>query len=472
MSDRYQVDEFKNRYGEDYKKLLDEVITECRALKNGKFSKQISDVYSRPGDGFKDSNKIAAKLRQRGKSASIKACLELNDVVGLTVVVQYNDQVGIVLEALKRALKIKDISVSKPEKHDNKAGYYATHVVCAKLVGSDSLQCEIQVKTVLHDAWASKLHDLTYKPGGMLDPRLSQLMASIAVTLENLENQSITIRDMIEASWDVEADARKAARVQFFENMLEYRRATWRDALDTEMKDLSDELEKRADHYAKAKDGDSKLQKLMAGIEKCCGDPDRIRYAWIISGRVAMIRNTPAIIRSFSKNADQWLEKAPTILSTINAKEISAVPLMFYVLGDIDLAVDYSTSIKSRPWFSKLPDAVRLQIEFNEATFLTEREYHAPSKKEQRKALRVYVEEILERAVATEEERSSIADTMGLVKITFGENKDEVRAGIEECISASQDATEDEKSVSAAYVDLNMRLGWRRYFELEAIRKR
>jgi ppGpp synthetase/RelA/SpoT-type nucleotidyltranferase len=474
MSDRYHVDDFKNGYGGDYKKLLDEVIAECLSLKSGKFRKQISDVYQRPGDGFKTSKKIAAKLRQRGKPVSVKACLELNDIVGLTVVIQYTDQVDAVLKALKLALKKnRGISMSKPERHDNKAGYYATHVICERMAGSDKLKCEIQVKTVLHDAWASKMHDLTYKPAGVLDPRLSQLMASIAVTLENLEHQSVTIRDLIEASWDVEADARQAARVQFFDNMLEYRKQLWRDSLDSEMSALYVALEEKTDYFAKAKDGDSKLQKLMTAIEKCCADPARIRQAWIISGRIAMIRNTPEVIRSFSKNADQWLLQASTALSEINAKEISAVPLMFYVLGDIDLAVEYSGSIKSSSWFSELPEAVRLQIEFNEATFLTEREYHSPTKEKHRRALRGQIEDVLKRqwAVATPDERSSIADTMGLVKITFGETKDEVKAGIEECISASQAAADEEKSVSAAYVDLNMRLGWRRYFELESIRK-
>jgi ppGpp synthetase/RelA/SpoT-type nucleotidyltranferase len=474
MSDRHTVDDFKNKYGDSYRKLLEEVIAECRNLENGKYRNHIRDVYQRPGDGFKTSNKISAKLRQRGKPVGVKACLELNDIVGLTIVIQYADQVDVVLDALKRALKPKGIEMSKSEKHANKSGYFATHVICSRLVGSDNLKCEIQAKTVLHDAWASKMHDLTYKPAGVLDPRLSQLMTSIAVTLENLENQSIAIRDLIEASWDVEADARKAARIQFFDNALEYRKQSWRDSLDTEMSLLYDDLEKKADHFAKAKDGDSKLKKLMLSIEKCCADPTRIRHAWIISGRIAMIRNTPENIRSFSKNADQWLEQASAKLNDINAREISAVPLMFYVLGDIDLAVDYSALIKSSAWFSKLPEAVRLQIEFNEATFLTEREYHSPTKEKHRRALRAQIEAVLERqlAVAADDERSSIADTMGLVKITFGETKEEVKTGIEECIAASQNAADEEKSVSAAYVDLNMRLGWRRYFELESIKKR
>src|SRR5262249_42078249 len=134
------------------------------------------------------------------------------------------------------------MSVSKPEVHENRAGYWATHIVCSSRFGAERLNCEIQVKTILHDAWSAKMHDLTYKPIGVLDPKLNQLMASVATTIESLEKQSVLIRDMIKANWNVEEKTRRAARHEVFTTLLAYGEEFWRDA-GTELNELREEIE-------------------------------------------------------------------------------------------------------------------------------------------------------------------------------------------------------------------------------------
>jgi hypothetical protein len=64
--------------------------------------------------------------------------------------------------------------------------------------------------------------------------------------------------------------------------------------------------------------------------------------------------------------------------------------------------------------------------------------------------------------------QSSLLDTEGLMKITFAENTDQAREGIEACVTARALAPPEERYFADAYADLNLRLGWRRYFALEA----
>jgi len=135
--------------------------------------------------------------------------------VGLTLVVSYPDQIDDVIHVLEEELKHASIIIEERENHQRKNGYFATHLVCRGVQGVEILKCEIQLKTLLHDAWSAKMHDLTYKPVGMLDPRLAALMASIADTIDSVENQSQLIRGMIKASWNVEEKARRAARQTF-----------------------------------------------------------------------------------------------------------------------------------------------------------------------------------------------------------------------------------------------------------------
>ena len=150
----------------------------------------------------------------------------------------------------------------------------------------------------------------------------------------------------------------------------------------------------------------------------------------------------------------------------IAEKEIGSVPLLYYVIGDIDRAVEYAEYLVADPEFSALSKRTKAINNFNRATFLVEREYHHPTQNSAIKAkLRAEIEEILahsDMAVMPNAE-SSILDTRGLLRITFAQSQDEVRAGIEDCVRSPP----EERTVSDAYADLNLRLGWRRYFELE-----
>ena len=55
----------------------------------------------------------------------------------------------------------------------------------------------------------------------------------------------------------------------------------------------------------------------------------------------------------------------------------------------------------------------------------------------------------------------------GLIDITFATSTEQVRAGIVKIGTAVEKAAPREQAVSDAYADLNMRRGWRRYFEVE-----
>jgi len=102
---------------------------------------------------------------------------------------------------------------------------------------------------------------------------------------------------------------------------------------------------------------------------------------------------------------------------------------------------------------------------------MIEREYHFPTiNKHVRDLLNAEITETLNRpelqGIATIQ--SVLLDTMGLKKITFAGSTDEVREGIEDCVSARSNAPPEEREIADAYVDLNLRLGWRRYFVIEA----
>ena len=92
-------------------------------------------------------------------------------------------------------------------------GYYAHHYQLE--VGDNSslprlknARCELQIKTVLHDAWGAKTHDLTYKRAGALDARMNRQVEVLGDVLAGLDQQSELLRHIIEGRWAL--DERKA----------------------------------------------------------------------------------------------------------------------------------------------------------------------------------------------------------------------------------------------------------------------
>ncbi len=473
MSDVDQVANDLKLFRRNYLDLLDRVSNAAERVQHKFGPNIVSDVYIRPdlGDGpFKSIEKIARKLQERGLEGP-GALLELNDVIGLTIVVQYPDQREVAVAELRAQLG-KDIVVGEAEVHENKRGYYAHHAICSRLYGIHTLRCEVQVKTMLHNAWAQKMHDLTYKPGGSLDTRLEKLMIAGANMIESAEQQSQTIRDMILVSWDVERDARRQACEYVFEEMLRYNSDLWKDIPEqTEVQMLHGDIEAAITWLAKEEPGSQRLTELLERVNAC--GKRAARFGWLFAGRLASIRPDENLVSSCILLTDRWLKALPGHVrkGDIRSSEISAIPLMFYIMNNFDDAIRYADRLLDMLAGSKLESKALAVIRFNRAQFLVEREYHAPTKDAgDRAALRREIELVFddEALRLNEDIESSIQDLRGLIQITFGDTKEEVRAGIGLCTDALAVAAEREKQVSDAYCELNMRLGWRRYFALEA----
>ncbi len=384
-----------------------------------------------------------------------------------------------VIASIRKESDSRGFILSQPEKHLNRNGYYATHVIASKeVIGGVVLHCELQFKTMLHDAWAAKMHDLTYKPSGFVDPKTAELMSSIAGTIENLEQQSQLIRDMIKENWDVEPITRREARNQLFHLMLRYRTDVWKHEVPDQVVDLSSRIETLGPTIA-ADPSSPEVRELMGEIKTLCKQDGKIRTCWILAGRLASLSGSAEVSTWFVPEAERWLKEAQRLLAanqlTNNAhSEVSAVPIMFYVIGDMSRAISTAESILADAKFAGLSAFTRLSMTASLISFKLEREYHARTKDDNiRRQMRDKLEAELKQLLAEESVRgdkdvnSSILDSLGFLKIAFAETPEEAYQGIRECTDAAAIATDKERAISDAYSVLNVKLGWRRFLNLE-----
>jgi len=141
-------------------------------------------------------------LRQKPKEAAeSKSLVTLTDMIGIRVICAFLEDLDIVEQQLVTYFNVKEIERKGAQQSFREFGYESVHVLIAipedckpkKELDPplpDEVVCEIQIRTILQDAWAEVEHELIYKSEfNPFDKPLRRKLASI--------NASLTLADTI-----------------------------------------------------------------------------------------------------------------------------------------------------------------------------------------------------------------------------------------------------------------------------------
>ena len=141
-------------------------------------------------------------LRQKAKeSGESKELVTLTDMIGIRVICPFVEDLAEVEKQVSEVYDVKEIEKKGAEQSFREFGYESVHILigipedCRPVVNKDvslpsNLVCEIQVRTILQDAWAEVEHELIYKSEfNPFDKPLRRKLASI--------NASLTLADII-----------------------------------------------------------------------------------------------------------------------------------------------------------------------------------------------------------------------------------------------------------------------------------
>lgn len=127
---------------------------------------------------------------------------EIRDLAGVRVVHLYASDLSLVEEIISREFSVEE-RVDKLAGHgDDRFGYGATHYAVKLSSRSSSvrydelrcLYCEIQVRTILQDAWAVVSHHLVYKRESDIPHSLRRRINSLAGLFETADDQFERLR--------------------------------------------------------------------------------------------------------------------------------------------------------------------------------------------------------------------------------------------------------------------------------------
>jgi ppGpp synthetase/RelA/SpoT-type nucleotidyltranferase len=482
MSEIQIVRDFVEKERRNYINLAREVKKACQGVEAELGHDAVIRVYSRAdkqgGDDaeLKDTEKIFAACARPVTDRKLR---DISDIVGVTIVVQYPDQVTRVLAAVAAKLGEPSYTASKPREH--RGTYFATHqVFTSNAIGQRGLRCEVQCKTMLHDAWSAKMHDLTYKPQGSLDDRMKALIETISGTIEGLEQQSQIVRNMILARQNIERRPFRASLEALYEDLSVVLAEDWSDALaDETIVSLRQDIHDQREHLIQCPSSDGHLMSIMARVDAAADDPKLLRVVWLLAARIASFRMGPEASRYLEQHVNRVFDRVGALRKSgggLTEREIGALPLGYYAIQDFTRALASTDKILENADAWGLSPFRRAILKLNKLIWLLERESLTPSKGKKQKALKASVAKNLKelRREIRKLSKADIADldttvdgTEGLFLIVFGETKEDVRVGVERCIAAlSGGEHESEIAVDRAYAEWRTQVGWRRYFDL------
>jgi len=151
------------------------------------------------GSRAKTLNSFLEKLTRKNYTDPFN---QLDDLAGVRVVCLYNSDIPKVIEIIRNAFEIVQEIDKRDELETNKFGYIGNHFIVrlgqnysgARYDDLSTLRCEIQVRTVVQDAWSIIQHHMVYKKESQVPSNLIRKLNGLAGLFETVDDQFELIR--------------------------------------------------------------------------------------------------------------------------------------------------------------------------------------------------------------------------------------------------------------------------------------
>ena len=146
-------------------------------------------------------------LRQKpDESSEAKRLVTLTDMIGIRVICAFIEDLSVVQKILLENFDVREVEKKGANQSFREFGYESVHILISipedcmpvkyKKDLPDDMVCEIQIRTILQDAWAEVEHELIYKSDfNPFDKPLRRKLASINASLSLADTIFQEIRD-------------------------------------------------------------------------------------------------------------------------------------------------------------------------------------------------------------------------------------------------------------------------------------
>lgn len=456
-----EVTTFLNEHREKYRKLLNDVKIYINYLKDDLCEEHVYRNYTRRDNKteiseFKSIDKITTKLiKWRYKYSIDSMPRDLHDIIAASVVVYYNSDIDQVISHIKDTcerynLRIYPYKSGEDTKHYTKYGYHAQHLVFVSLnTELHGLKCEVQIKTLLHDAWHAKIHGLIYKPQGYLSAEHKEIMESFAESIQAIEMQSQTIRKLVTQEWQDAEDLRHVARTTMIDWLREKKFAD--KTINRKYKSILRETQTNKSIIQNCNTRDKVISDLIEKVTQLKSKDRGLDAAWRLMVYIASVRKDTSLNHIAKDFVRDWLK-------SIDNAALGALYASFayYNMGERSGAIKELREFLRQ---SDKPDWDHRALKFNLFYYLIEEASCSWQGISEIQAECDRLKRDLESENWADIAEGTKNGTIGYYHIVFGRSREEIRKGINMCRR-----TDGSENLNSKFVQLHEEIGWRRYF--------
>lgn len=181
-----------------YVPLLAEILKNVELKLRDTIHLASNPTYKSRVKSFNSYYKKVIRLKAQ-EAAATEKLVPLTDMMGIRVICAFLEDLRSVESIIKENFKVKEVEYKGSEQNFKEFGYESIHVLIelpegcvpeTDIVLPEGTVCEIQIRTILQDAWAEVEHELIYKSEFTpFDMPLRRKLASI--------NASLSLADII-----------------------------------------------------------------------------------------------------------------------------------------------------------------------------------------------------------------------------------------------------------------------------------
>ena len=151
---------------------------------------------------LKKPSSIARKLRGDGHPVTVENMVEyVSDIAGIRVLCAYIDDIYEIARMLARQQDVRIINVKDYIKHPKDNGYRSYHMIVEiPVYFSDEVRpvrCEIQIRTIAMDFWATLDHDMQYKKEVEDAEQIMKELRECAEIIHQTDEKMMRLRERI-----------------------------------------------------------------------------------------------------------------------------------------------------------------------------------------------------------------------------------------------------------------------------------
>ncbi|PKL41100.1 MAG: hypothetical protein CVV44_00230 [Spirochaetae bacterium HGW-Spirochaetae-1] len=152
----------------------------------------------------KDFEAFYRKLLVKSQKQHIENPFEaINDLIGIRIIVPFLEDIQVIEGIMKRCCEVLETKYKHQELSIKEFGYDSTHLIIefpieilSKMRMKETLVCEIQLRTILQDAWAEVEHELVYKTNiDKVETTIRRKLVALNATLSLADITFQEIRD-------------------------------------------------------------------------------------------------------------------------------------------------------------------------------------------------------------------------------------------------------------------------------------